>query len=126
MLALLSGLAAVGLVSLIAVRGLRLAGLVHALLAAVVLGCAQMVLAIEVLSLTHAIALVPLLATHVVAAGGLLAVGFRPARLPLGPALRDLFRDLDVPLRCWRWRSGWGARCCWRWCWSFRRTTPTA
>ena len=98
-LALLCGLAAVGLVSLIVVRRLRLAGVAQALLAAVVLGCAQMVLAIEVLSLIHAIALVPLLATHVVVAGGLLAVGFRPARLPFGPAFRDLFGDLDVPLR---------------------------
>jgi hypothetical protein len=82
------GLAAVAASSLCLVRALRVDGLAARLLAAAVLACAQMVLAIEALSLVGAIRLPALLGLHLALLAAVLASGLRPAPVP-PRALRD-------------------------------------
>ena len=93
---------AVVLSTLVLVRALSVRGVLPTLLASAVLGPAQMVLAIEGLSLVDHIGLWPLLGLHVGIAVAVLACGLRPATLSLrevrdavlsatpGPALRIL------------------------------------
>lgn len=74
-----AGVGAIVLTALILVRLLKIERTLCVLLALVVLCSAQVVLAVEALSLIHALSGPALLALHLAVALGLLAVGLRPA-----------------------------------------------
>jgi hypothetical protein len=73
-------------------RALGLDGLVRTLLACAVLSCAQVVLAIEALSLLRQVRPWPLLGLHAAVAAALIAAGARPAPLPFRAARDGLLR----------------------------------
>ena len=81
-----AAIAAVTFTSLIGVRTLDLTGHVRMVLAWALLTCAQMVAAVEVLSLVRAVTLPGLLTLHVGVAVLLLALGARPAKVSLRAA----------------------------------------
>lgn len=98
--ALLAALALVLLASLAAARLLRIERTLPLLLAVAILSCAQVVVAVEALSLAHRVGAGPLLGVHALGLLVLLAAGARPA--PLRPrarlaALRSDLRTAGSP-----------------------------